>query len=71
MNNWFIINIHFWKSTDFKEIKQIRAYSVQSLFGNAGGYIGLLVGISISELPYLLLKLYSMGKSLFRNEDMP
>ena len=56
-DNWFIINSHLWKSTDFKEIKQLKAFTLQSLIGNAGGYIGLLVGITISQLPHCLFKL--------------
>ena len=58
MDGWFIINIHFWKLLNFKETKQIRAYSMQSLIGNAGGYIGLLVGITISQLPNFLFTVY-------------
>ena len=59
---WFAINIYFWKSTVFKEIKQVKAYSVQSVIGNAGGYIGLLVGVTISDLPDFLLKTYRIMK---------
>ena len=28
----------------YKEIKQVRAYDIQSLIGNAGGYLGLFLG---------------------------
>ena len=66
-NNWFIINTHFWKVSDYKEIRKIKAYSLQAMIGNAGGYIGLLVGITISELPKFLRKIYFIAKKyLFR-----
>ena len=28
----------------YKEIRQVRAYGIQSLIGNAGGYLGLFLG---------------------------
>ena len=54
-HGWFIIHLHFWSSIDFKEIKQIKAYSIMSAIGNASGYVGVLVGISMSQLPHLVL----------------
>ena len=61
-DNWFIIHLHFWASIDFKEIKQIRAYTIMSAIGNASGYIGFLVGCSISELPFLIFWMYAKTK---------
>ena len=61
-DNWFIIHVNFWASIDFKEIKQIRAYSIMSAIGNASGYIGFLVGCSISELPTLIFWLCAKTK---------
>ena len=55
---WFVINNHFWQSASFKEMRKVKAYSLQSMIGNAGGYIGLLVGITISDLPSFLFKIY-------------
>lgn len=34
-----------------KEIKQSRAFGIESLIGNIGGYMGLLLGVSIIQLP--------------------
>ena len=53
-HGWFIIHLHFWSSIDFKEIKQIRAYSILSAIGNASGYVGVLVGVSLAQLPHLI-----------------
>lgn len=64
-NDWFVIDTHFWRTSDFKEIRQIKAYSFQATIGNAGGYIGLLVGITISELPMFLTKTYVIAKRFF------
>ena len=49
-----------YRSEEYKEIKQVRAYDVQSLIGNAGGYIGLILGCSIRELPFIFGLCYKM-----------
>jgi hypothetical protein len=61
--NLFLIHALFWKVSDFKEIRQIKAYSLQTMIGNAGGYIGLLVSVTISELPKILQKNILHGKT--------
>ena len=66
LDNWFLIHMHFWSILDFKEIKQIKAYPFQSLIGNASGYIGFLVGVSVSELPYFIFWLCVKIKKLVR-----
>ena len=65
--NWLVIHLHFWSSIDFKEIKQIRGYSMMSVIGNASGYIGFAIGWSISELPRLIFWLYAKTKKLIIN----
>ena len=52
-DDFHTLNVNF-KSPVFKEIKQVRAYNIQTLIGNAGGYIGLFLGYTIKELPKLL-----------------
>ena len=56
---WFRISVIYDKQT-YREIKQVRAYSVQSLVGNVGGYIGLFVGCSLLQLPHYLQNLYTL-----------
>ena len=56
-DGWFDVVVSFRKKT-YTEISQIRAYSLQSLVGNAGGYVGLFVGYSIAELPLLFEIVY-------------
>ena len=57
IDGWFRITVQFHANT-FMEIKQVRAYNVQSLIGNAGGYMGLLVGYTIAEIPSLVVTAY-------------
>ena len=68
-DDFFVLNINF-QSPTFKEIKQVRAYSTQTLIGNAGGYIGLLLGYTIRQIPMFLRHLYEhfMKKSNFKND---
>ena len=47
---------------NFKEIKQARKYSVQSLVGNAGGYIGLCLGYALWNVPTLMLGIWTHVK---------
>ena len=62
---WFVINTSLWQSASFKEIRKVRAYSFQSMIGNSGGYIGLLAGISISDLSCVVLRIYFALKGMF------
>ena len=38
---------------NFKEIRQVRAFGIESLIGNIGGYIGLFLGYSLAQAPYV------------------
>ena len=35
----------------YMEVRQSRAYDGQSLIGNAGGYVGLFLGVALVQLP--------------------
>ena len=48
-DTWFEIRYDIQTDT-FKEIKQNRAYTTQSLIGNVGGYLGLLIGFSFIDI---------------------
>ena len=65
-DGWFIIHLHFWSSIDFKEIKQIRAYPIMSAIGNASGYVGVLVGASLTQLPHFIFWIISKIKRTSR-----
>ena len=46
------------RQTTFREIKHVCAYDVESLYGDIGGYMGLLLGYSILNLPSMILFCY-------------
>ena len=56
-DGWFRITIHF-PDVEYKSIDQARSYTLQSLIGNAGGYIGMFIGCTISDLPTFLGHIY-------------
>ena len=55
---WFEIRLEIQTDT-FKEIRQKRAYTPQSLVGNLGGYLGLFIGFTLLDLFKSLLRMYS------------
>ena len=48
----------------FKEIKQNRAYNLENLIGNVGGYVGLLLGYALLDFLSLLLSCYGKMKEM-------
>ena len=62
-NGWFKIEFDL-APNNFKEIKQARKYSIQSLVGNAGGYIGLCLGYALWNAPTLILGLWNHVKDI-------
>ena len=46
-------------SLDYKEITMLRELNIQSLIGNAGGYVGICVGYSILQIPNLVIAIHS------------
>ena len=65
-HNHFSLVLYF-PNENYKEIRLVRAFDIQSLIGNAGGYIGLCLGYTILQLPsfftYLIGKFVYMFKS--------
>ena len=41
-----------------------RAHDINSLIGNIGGYVGLLMGVSVAQLPYFILQLRDTLKAI-------
>ena len=60
-DTWFEIRLEIQTDT-FKEIKQKRAYSSQSLIGNLGGYLGIFIGFTLLDI----LKSMKKGSSKFK-----
>ena len=59
VDGWFRVTIRFPLSPTYRDIEQTRAYTPQSLIGNAGGYVGLFIGCAIYDLPSLLMMAYT------------
>ena len=58
-NRLMIITLSFLDPY-LKVIKQTRAFGIESLIGNIGGYMGLLLGVSIIQLPRFCSHLYKL-----------
>ena len=65
-NRLMVINLSFLDPY-LKVIKQTRSFGIESLIGNIGGYMGLLLGVSIIQLPRFCSHLYEI--ILNRNKD--
>ena len=63
ISNIFQLMLTFQGST-YMEITQIRAYDGQSLIGNAGGYVGLFLGVALIQLPSAFQCLYRLLKKV-------
>jgi hypothetical protein len=50
---YFKVAVEFDDSS-FMEIKHVRAFDVQSLIGNSGGYLGLFTGYALWQIPHLI-----------------
>ena len=60
---WFIIEFVIMTNT-FTEVKQVRKYSIQSLVGNAGGYIGLCLGYAMWNIPTITMDILKYVKEM-------
>ena len=60
---WFTLEF-ILLTNKFKEIKQVRKYSIQSLVGNAGGYIGLCLGYALWNVPIMIVDLWKHIKRI-------
>ena len=59
-----------FKGATYKEILHIRAFDIESLVGNMGGYIGLFLGFAIWQLPDGIKLIAKMCKKALRNDKV-
>ena len=59
----FFVTLMFPDSR-YKQIEMLREVNMQSLIGNAGGFVGICLGYSILQLPSLLFMVYKKVKTL-------
>ena len=64
----FFVSMMFPDSR-YKQIEMLREVNMQSLIGNAGGFVGICVGYSILQFPNLLLMIYGKLKSLTMHKE--
>ena len=50
-------------SSTYKEIRQMKAYTIMMLFGNVGGFVGLLLGYALIQIPSLIHSIFSCFKN--------
>ena len=61
----FHVMVTFQGAT-FMDITQSRAYDAQSLVGNAGGYVGLFLGVALIQTPSAVRVVFQLIKNLFQ-----
>ena len=49
----------FFRDITYKDVEQVREYSHNDLGGDVGGYVGLLLGYAIVQIPNLLWKFFT------------
>ena len=60
---FFTIKFNFKEDT-MKVIQMVQAFSVESLIGNIGGYVGLFLGYALMMIPELLQSFWNYLKCL-------
>ena len=53
----------YFRNKVYKEIRQIRAYTFMSLIGNVGGFVGLLLGYALVQIPGTVFVVYNYFKT--------
>ena len=61
----FKVSIRF-DDAKYRESKQLKAFDFQSLIGNGGGYLGMILGIALFHLPDLFRTMFQLGKKMIR-----
>ena len=60
--SWFFISIEYMTDT-FKHIKQVPAISLLGLVGTIGGYVALILGLAILDIPSKLLAVFRLRRT--------
>ena len=67
-DKYFAVYFYFPKEL-FKNIVLVRSFDIQTLIGNAGGYIGLFLGNTLLQLPGFVYYLWKKLKHIFKSEN--
>ena len=71
-DNIDMANIDFYlvfRDTVYKEIRQVRAYTIKMLVADVGGYVGLLLGYALVKLPEFPVFLYGRAKEFLLKQE--
>ena len=60
VDKYFAVYLYFPRAT-FKHIEMVRSFDIQTLIGNAGGYIGLFLGHTLLQLPGFIYFLWKIA----------
>ena len=50
---------------------QVQAYTLETLIANVGGYVGLILGYAILQVPFFVLNAFVWIKSIFTHKFRP
>ena len=62
----------YFPASSYKEIRQMQAYTMMMLFGNVGGFVGLLLGYALIQFPgfiYASFGIFRRGKNQKRKTE--
>ena len=66
-DKYFAVYFYFPRAS-FKNIVLVRAFDIQTLIGNAGGYIGLFLGHTLLQIPGFIYYLWKNLRFLFKSK---
>ena len=66
----FTITINYLDS-NYREIREIKAFNLQTLFGNIGGYVGIFIGYALLTLPDAIINILKLfrGRNKFNSKE--
>ena len=60
------LNFYFISADSYDENVNIRSFGYDAMWGSIGGYVGMVLGISLFQLPDILFNGFQQLKSLKR-----
>ena len=62
-----LVWMKFWYKTDeYEEISNWRLFNGESLFSQVGGFVGIMLGVSILQMPDLLMSIFAWLKENYK-----
>ena len=63
--NTTVVNFYYFKCNEYKEIRQMQAYTGAVLVGNIGGFVGMLLGFALVQIPGIVNNGFHYVKKMF------